>query len=742
MPALGCLYARLFKARWLSFILAVLILAIAIVGVLRTRIENNGLIFIPDSRKELKAASRILATATGANLLFVDIEGDDPLNTARIIENAVPPGLARSLGKEASEMTPEKLVRAFPLLFTDEVEKMLDEQIREKGIGGLLLDNRRLVQGFGAIGLAGWVRTDPLNLRQVVGRMFPESSRGLNNPVSSDGRHSLLIFCPAGSALDTASARKLVNAIKGNAPAGTILTMSGSPVHTAANADAVENDLFRIVAFSIAGFAATYVLIARSWGALWILLTAIASTVFAMGATNLIWPATSGIAIGFGASLMGLSEDYAVHMHFALRSGTNLETIYCSLCRPLFQSFILNCSGFLVLFISSVPVIRQMAFFAVISLLTGYLLAMVVLPFTKSFSKPTNINETVTYGGAIPSTCRGIAICMLIIIVCGFCCSRMTINFSPGILGAESETIANSAKRIRAIWKITAPSAIVIEGKSADDALRLARKYASRLREAGVRNVVSPSDLMFTRDETRKNVCRWKAWFEKNRVLERLAKESALYGFSVDAFKPFTDVLSLEPTDFGELARFLVNGRTAIVRFDGDEAGIILEESDKVFFFSPKKFEMDIAESFKEEKRLVIIAAAIMFILVWWLLKRPGRVFAVFIAPLFSVTLIFAIFSIFGVPFSLAALAVIPIVFGLSIDHGIMVTHSLECRKSMGVRRAIIMASITAFFSIGLLAISSHPVLKTMGLVIFSGLVGELFAALWLVPLAYPKTKD
>lgn len=740
MPKMKCLYSRLFHLRGSSFILTALVLLLAIIGISHTTIENNGLIFIPDSRDELKIASRIMASSPGANILFVDVEGEDALAAAKAMEDAVPPEIATSIGRGIKEISPETIIRAIPFLFGPDAEKMLNGHIGEKGVLGLLDEDRKLVQGFGAIALSGWVRTDPLQFRKVLAKIFPEQTRAFGRTLSEDGHHALVMFKPNNNALNTSSAKNLVEIIKSNTPANHVITMSGAPLHTAANAEAVERDLFRIIFFSLAGFAATYIFLARSWGALWILFTAIASTVTSMGMTGFVWPATSGIALGFGASLMGLAEDYAVHMHFALRSGNDQEKIYCSLDMPLFKSFLLNSAGFIVLFFSSVPVIRQMAFFAVISLLTGYCLALGVLPFIKNFTLPRNIHETVRHGGKIPSIRRGIIACLALLCGCVFFYARVDFNFSPRILGADAEAIAASARKIHEIWNTGTPSAIVIEGSSRDDALRKSLKYAARLRDSGAKNVMAPSDYSFPSDTARENAARWKDWLENSQIIKKIDDEASRAGFTKDAFTPFMKALKEPPLEIDAVESLLMNGATAIIRFEGLAGNVEIDDKN-VFIFSPREFENEIIQSFGEEKRLVFIAAIIMFFLICVLLRKPGRVLASFVPPLFSVLLVFSIFALLKMPFTLASLAVLPIVFGLSIDHGVMITHSQECGQAMGVRRAVIMASITAFFSIGLLAISSHPVLRSMGIVIFAGLAGELFAALWLVPLIYPTTR-
>lgn len=76
---------------------------------------------------------------------------------------------------------------------------------------------------------------------------------------------------------------------------------------------------------------------------------------FALGGMTLLSPALSGLALGFGASVLGVAEDYAVHMHFALRSGDSVESVLEHITPPLFQGYLVNASGFAVLLLSGIP---------------------------------------------------------------------------------------------------------------------------------------------------------------------------------------------------------------------------------------------------------------------------------------------------------------------------------------------------------------------------------------------------
>ena len=111
------------------------------------------------------------------------------------------------------------------------------------------------------------------------------------------------------------------------------------------------------------------------------------------------------------------------------------------------------------------------------------------------------------------------------------------------------------------------------------------------------------------------------------------------------------------------------------------------------------------------------------------------------VSPLASFLAVLALFLLLGERFTLTACVAVPIVLGLAIDHGIMVTHALESGQELGIRRAVTLSTLTALFSMGLLAFAEHPALRSMGLVIFTGLAAELFSALFLLPLLCKEEK-
>lgn len=778
------LYLWLERHRSFVIILVCALLFLAAARLFQMRISGSGSAFFPDSDADIRLTTELLEEAPASRLLFVDLEGDDVqrlLDAAAAVERALSPGLARPVRFSAASPTPDTILEIFPSWFSPGMERRLDAMLTDEALAKLFRQNRQLLSGMGGMLAAPWVRGDPLRLRDLLREQLPETVPATPGgpgafgtldtapyPLSPDKRHALLVLRPHGSALDTAPARKLMDAMDSAMRPwhGITARVSGGPRHTAANARAVEHDIRRIALFSLAGFALAYVWLARSWGAVWILLTPAAATLAAAALTSSVWPVTSGLALGFGASLMGLAEDYAVHMHFALRSGPDTKNIYSSLLPPLFYGFALNISGFSVLLFSSIPAIRQMAFFSCCSLTTGFLLAVCVLPFLPGFSLPRDIHSMRDGAPPEPSASPAkVLLPMLLLGLCGFLWARADMDFSPRALGADAEAIRSDAAVIRDTWHIDEGLTIALTADSREEAMAMSRLCAETLRGAGLKNVKALSDFLPLPSEARANSARWEQWLKKNAdaLRDRLDRAARREGFSPAAFAPFRESLGRPvralfadaslPPDFRDMADLLLfdraeGGSCALVSCQAPAGALTTADLEallpaawrgRVFFLSPDLVEHSFARLFHSEKNLLYWAGGLALALLLALLRRPSRIRMACLPPLLSLTVALGVFRLAGMPLTMASLAALPIVLGLALDHGIMVTHALEYGRDLGIRRAVLLSSLTAFLSMGLLAFSEHPALRGMGLVIFSGLAAELAAALWIIPLMYAK---
>ena len=360
------LYARLWKRRGLVLALFAMLMAACALFTARIAPDSSIAAFFPDSDSRSVRLSRLLTHSPLAGLVFVDIEAEDRQSlheTAERLTRALPAHVAKPLSFAPKDLTPEAVLAFLPPFFDDAMERRLSD-LDEDAMAARLRENKALLGSLASSFAIPWVQKDPLQLRLLLKERLPRDVSGLSlaapYPVSEDGRHALLLLRPAGQRFSASSASELqgaLSALEKELPQGTALRMSGGPLYTAANASTIENDISRIVSLSLAGLAAVYLVMLRSLAALWLVLIPASATLAACGLTSLFWPSVSALALGFGASLMGLAEDYAAHMLFGLRSGGDPAKAHGLLTKPLVVSCLLNLSGFFLLLFSGIPAV-------------------------------------------------------------------------------------------------------------------------------------------------------------------------------------------------------------------------------------------------------------------------------------------------------------------------------------------------------------------------------------------------
>ena len=758
------LYAMLQKRRGLVLALFVTLLAACAFFTSRITPDSSIGAFFPDSDRRSVQLSRLLGQSPLTRLVFADIEaesGELLHRAAEQIVQAVPADMAKPLSFVSKDIKPEAVLALLPAFFDEGMERRLSG-LDVKEMEALLEEDKVLLGSLASSFAMPWVQKDPLQLRHLLAERLPEGKLGLSfsspYPISEDGRHMLLLLRPAEHAFASASASALLDrleAVRGELPKGVSFTLSGGPLHTAVNARTVENDISRIVSLSLAGLAVLYFLMIRSAAALWLVLIPAAATLTASGLSSLVWPSVSALALGFGASLMGLAEDYATHMLFGLRSGGDPAKAHSMLAKPLFVSCLLNLSGFFLLLFSGIPAIRQLALFSILSLGAGCLMAVLVLPLLpKTSCIQASRDVPLRRIPRFPSAIRVTACTLLLGTALAVFAPLAKFDFSPRSLGAHSQELLDSAEQMRSRWSMAAGTALAVQGASFEEALERAGEVAERLRSSGL-ELMSPSDFLPASSVQDANLARWQDWLAgKGRdFFERLDTAAASTGFSAKAFLPFRQVMhaSAQPAST-ELLRSLAGDMAELFLFRADDAcyavvslaglphdfvleAVLGEElAAQAFLLAPQAVESSIEKLFHEERALVGLTVLFCFAALCLSQRKPVLIMTKLVSPLASVLAVLTVFLLLGKSFTLTACVSIPIVLGLSIDHGIMVVHALESGMELGIRRAVTLSTLTALLSMGLLAFAEHPSLNSMGLVILTGLIAELFSALVLLP--------
>ena len=716
---------------------------------------------------------------------------------------------------------PISLLNLIPALYDESMDRILREKTflpnMKKSIAGLKNDLT------GAYGFApkAFIKSDPLNFLSVLKNRFPVETMHLGAfgqtflsggkyPVSANGNHLLMILKPKAQVNDTEAAKTLILALQssldkqtyeqtGRKATGHMLgkigdqavtaageqdkqadeqiktqvsvsnsnlnyIISGGMRYTAENAITIERDLKLTITLSLCLIALIFVIFLRSWGAIWIFLTPLAAVLLSVNFMSFLWPQVAGLALGLGAVVLGLAEDYAVIIHFALRKNPQNKSKGIGLAaRPVFFSAILCMSSFLVLTFSNIPALREMGFFAACSLLAGLIIALIFLPHCPGIDKPYILQSSkfIPHNSITlrtrPFLSLSLGFLLLVGCILGFC----NISFDSSVqgMGARTSELQEEMQIIRNNWQAGSdPEIWASGGASLNEALensaRLKKVLSSKSQEG---QIFSLSDLVPPAKERQENIIRWNKFIEEQgqEIKSNLMQLSKQEGFSASAFEPFFGWLESKPNpDSIELLKAAGLGDILwwmLVQKDGKYyalsmsnvevpySNIPLELRESSYLLSPSAIVTAMNKAFNAEKYLFPIACAVCLVLLVVCFRRPAPVLLSCFPPLFGVAAVLTWLCVSGQSLTLPGAAALILVMGLGADYGIVMLHELSSKLSFGAFKSILVSGLTTLSGIGVLILAEHPVLHELGKITFLGLISEMLAVLVIIPFLCKK---
>jgi predicted exporter len=357
--------------------------------------------FLPRSDPRLAAYADALHRFGDTHTVYVDVAAADREAThaaADSLEAAMrASGLfARVFGKSSdwdAGRTFDVLVSALPLLLDDEDLAEVESRTRSEALSARMEEHyERLLGPVGGIHQDALAR-DPLELTGLVLDRV-SATRGPNEArfergrlVSGDGRHALLSASPVADVGDEEAAERLEEffaeataRLDGTHPGATVAWVGGHR-HYRANALAFRRDMTWVSALAVTLVLGVIFVGFRGARITWISAVAVVvGGIAGAAALATAYPEVSGISLGFGAALSGISVDYVIHLHAERRAGeTRREAVrrtFVAVGPTVLIGAITSAAGFLVLLASDIPAHGQLGLAAGAGIGAALLFAM------------------------------------------------------------------------------------------------------------------------------------------------------------------------------------------------------------------------------------------------------------------------------------------------------------------------------------------------------------------------------
>lgn len=717
-----------------------------------------------------------LQKAPFARKVLIDLAADDTLTDHQLqqVSNQLLAALGSPLFSEVLNGPPvdvaphffSSLSQALPRLATTEDLAVIDQRLQPEKLQQRLQQIKEQL-----LTPQGWwtkqqLQQDPLALWQLTAGHLQQLNpmRGADTAqrgfVSADGRHRLIVAESVIDIGDLQGSEKLLatieQALATAVPPSVTATVVSGHLYTLANAHTIQRDLRIVLGAATLAIILIFVVLLRSRRALFVFVLPASVLGVAAGAVALCFPTVSGITIGFGAVLLGITVDFTLHVFFAVRGGAPTAKAVQRLSRPMLGGALTSFLAFSVLLRSTLPGQRQLAVFSMTAIVVAVLLALVVMPHLCG-----HVDHAMAQVRREKKQSWNVAIWvwLLVLVVSAGGLSRLQFDGDLRRLSVATPALLQGEQLLQQVWgNVRGQALLFARGRTLDEALTVNDHLFNQLKQAQPQAaVVTIASLLPSEQQQQHNQQRWlNFWAERQDVVDKFVALAEEQGFSAQAFQPFVSGLTTaSPTvdlDFWRQAGLdaVIDG---LMIEDSDELAVIslvdesvltadlqhkLQQVPGTLVVAQGNFRQQLSSLVAADFRTFILSAMVVVCAVLLLWYRRFKMIILALLPVASGLLfMFGWMGWAGLNFNLFNVIAAILIIGLGVDYGIFMLNRCQGYGGRHTDRAVLVSALTTIAGFGSLALAKHPAMYSIGVTVLLGISAAVFTALLIVPLGY-----
>lgn len=478
---------------------------------------------------------------------------------------------------------------------------------------------------------------------------------------------------------------------------------------------------------------------------------------FAFVLSHFVFHSVHILTIVFGASLIGVVIDYALH-YFYFRVDRPNES-QCRIVRALALSLLTSVVGYAALAISGLAALQQIAFFSVAGLLFSWLTVLVLGQYLTQSSLRLHdrflqrlVRLQLILLSKFPSRLPSflfllVFICFIFLLQTGFSFNDSVRAFFKPSVGLLKE----EAKVSQLFSSYEPASFVLVEGKSIDDVyarIESVRGLPEAKALLGVDNFV-PSPTV-----QKHNYSLYERIYGEANLAERFLAQLGVSEADLQVLQEQyrqADQSTMSPSSL-----FVEDGVLPPLWYEADahyysfmmiEKGVDIESLKRglqnidgaVYLSSVQEASRSISEL--RERAMLMLLSAFVFIGILMIVRyRQISAWALVAVPGCSVMVCMLVFHQLKIEITLFHTMALFLVLGLGMDYVIFVREIDDHIER--TLTAIVLSAITSLLSFGLLSLSGLPVVSAFGFTVLVGNSVNLLACLLLARHLSEKSQN
>jgi predicted exporter len=456
-----------------------------------------------------------------------------------------------------------------------------------------------------------------------------------------------------------------------------------------------------------------------------------------------------GLALTFGASLIGVTVDYAAHysVHLVAAPAEERARVLKMLLRATATGVVTTVAAFAAIAGGRLPAVQQIAVLGVAGALIAFTLTHLLLPrfIPPRPARPAAAPEAVPGRRVIDTWLLGLdrharAVSVVTgLVLLGASAGLLRWQWQDDVAAFKTPLPAledETARLQRILGRDGQGPSVVVTGADDEQALRTHEAVVARLdalRSGGaVGAVASVQPALLSRATQRERLSRLQTADVEGPYRAALERE----GFRAGSFPAWKDLFKdaappLTPHDIAASPlAFLVDawrlgdepgarpGYVIQLQNVGDETRISaeVERFPGVFSIRPAALLEDTYRQFRD--RIVVwlaVGVALVVGIMIVVYRRPSFVLAGVLPALFGSAATLGLLAWLGIPGNVLHVVSLVLVLGLGVDYGVYLVEAREGSIGLSIRGILLGAATTAV-SFGALAFSSNTAIHTLGL--------------------------
>ncbi|WP_137937805.1 MMPL family transporter [Chitinivorax sp. B] len=543
------------------------------------------------------------------------------------------------------------------------------------------------------------------------------------------------------------------------------LLSAGVLLHTAAASTQASDEMSTIGLGSLFGIMLLMWFAFRSLRPIsLVLLTLGAGMLGALSVCALLFDRIHLITLVFGASLIGVAEDYGIH-YLATRIGDQqppLQTMQ-RLIPGLALAMVTTVVGYIGLGLTPFPGLQQMAVFSAVGLTTAWITAVLWTPWlTSPYQPETRFSQwygrTRAHWPRLQRTPVGIGIAVGCALVIGFGITRLTTNDDIRQLQNSPPVLVADQQQISRILKVPAPAQFFLIRADTEAGLLMReetlRNKLEELVQSGTLEgyqAVSQWVPSPERQRTNQMLISTHIWREGGAApqLARILEEAPDWVHARQHQQQANGLLTVNDwlqSPISQANRHLwlghVNGQLAsVVTLLGVEKPDLpllrnLASSSEGVTWVDKVDEISsLMARYRGLMGWVVMASYLAVLLVLWPRYRT-RAFRILLPTLIASLVVLAWLGWSGTPLQLFHVLALLMILCMGEDYGIFMQEHPD-PQDRHAWLAVSLSAASTLLSFGLLGLSATPALKAFGMTLLIGI-----STVWLIAPCFDRNKS